>query len=439
MKRWWAALAISGGATVAVHAHLAALPAAADTVPVLLAHFGAAFVLYLGACAAAHRLRGARTNLVVVWAFLVAAASCAVYLPSSLDLSDEVQRYRWEGRVAEAGFNPYEVSPDSPEVARVRAEFDHPVPDPQSKGLYPPLAELMFYTMARLDMDSVFHYRALLATAALLGGLVLLGLARSVGVSPVHVVDLIWHPLLIIESAAGAHLEAFPLLLVLVSLGLLVARHQLNPLTTLALATLAKAFPVALLPLYLRRIPPYRILLFFLILLAGTLPFLGAGVHVVTGMIDYLREARFNPGPYLLVEHLMTWLGEPQWTRPLIGVAGLGLALGLTITDDGSGSSIVRRAFYLAIPPVILGPVIHPWLLIWLLPFLALLDRRNPLRTPMLYLSGAVMLSYLAGTWGFIPAWVTWTEFGPVGLLLIWSLWRRRRTMPPESAAAAAA
>lgn len=431
MKRWWAALLGLGLATAGVHWRLATLPSTAATIPAVLAHFGVAFLLYLGACAAAHRLRASRPALVVVWCFVVAAASAAPYLTSSLELSPEPDRFRWDGKVAEAGYNPYEMAPDDPELAPLRAEFDRPVPNPERRGLYPPLAELLFYTLARFDADSLLHYRALFALTALLCGGALLGLAHEAGVPMVRVVDLLWHPLLILESAGGAHLESFPLLLLLVSLALLVARHQLTPLATLALATLAKAFPIALLPLYLRRIPSYRILLFFLVLLAGSLPFLGAGPRLVTGMGEYWSEARFNPGPYLLVEGLFRWVGEVQWTRPLISIAGAGLALGLFLTDDGSGSSIIRRAFYLAIPPVVLGPVIHPWLLIWLLPFLALLDERNPFRAPILYLSGAVMLSYLGDLWGFIPAWVTWVEFGPVGLLLIWSLWRRGRAAAP--------
>ncbi len=425
---WWGlALAVLGTATVALHMRLASLCAAGGDVPTLLAYFGIAFLLYLGGVFVARRLRHL-PGPVLTWLFVVAAASMVSYWNAPGVLSPEVNRYRWDGLVAEAGFNPYEVAPRDPELANLRAAFPDSIPNPSRSGLYPPLAEFLFYGMARMDWNSVLHFRMLLTAAALLVGLALLPLCRAAGVPAVHAAFLLWHPLFLLETAGNAHIEALGLLFLLASLALLLGRHQLTPLTTLALSVLTKAVPVAILPLYLRRIPIYRVLLFFLVLALGTFPFIAAGPRLLGGLLDYAGHARFNPGLFLLVEKLVGWAGQAGWARVVSAGVGLGMALAVYFTDDGSDASILRRAFYLALPPILFGPVVNPWYLVWLLPFLALLPRENPFRMPIMFLSGSVALSYLHLAWGAIPGWVTALEYVPVALLFAWGLVRRRIT-----------
>ncbi len=427
MKRWWTVLLAAGIALPAVHAYAARIASGEAAVFALLPAYGAAFLVYLAGAGAARKLHANRPGLVLLWVAATAAASMAAYAGSSLPLSREVDRFRWDGRVAAAGYNPYLVAPDDPELAGLRAAFPDSIPDPGAKGLYPPLAEELFYMMARTGFDARADYRLLLSLAALAAGLALAGLCRAVRVPVVSVAFFLWHPLLILETAGSAHLDALGVLLVTVSLALLETGHELNPLNTLALATLARGIPIALLPLYLRRIPAYRVLLYFLVLGAGALPFLAAGSHLFRGLAAYLAHARFNPGPYLLIEKLFQAAGRPEWTRVAVAALGLGVAAVLYLTDDGTGRSIIRRAFYLALPPVLLGPVVNPWYLVWLLPFLAVLPEHDPLRMPLLFLSGSVVLAYVALPWGFIPGWVSWLEYGPVALGAAWALWRRRR------------
>jgi hypothetical protein len=431
MLRWWAIYLLTGLITIGVHGHLSrATESGPDLVKPMLLHFGVAFLVYLVALRAARRLRAAPAVPVVLWCFVVAALSHFAYLSSSVLLSPEVNRYRWDGMVAEAGYNPYRVAPDDPELAPLRAEFPDEIEDPGRKGLYPPLAELFFYGMARLGTDSVFHYRAFLSLMSLLCGLALLPLCRGAGVPLSRVTVFLWHPLLVLETAANAHLETLGIFFLLLSLSLLITGHQLSPMGFIGLSTLVKPYPLALLPLYFRRVPLYRVLPYFLVVLVGSVPFLGAGRDLLSGALEFASLARFNPGPYILAEELFTVLGRPEWTRAAIGMLGLVMAGVLYLTDDGSSASILRRAFYLALPPLLLGPVIKPWYVVWLIPFLALVSPGNPMRFAILYLSGSVGLGYLQLLWGQLPAWVSWVEFGPVALLGIGGAWTWFRSAP---------
>jgi alpha-1,6-mannosyltransferase len=436
--RWWGILLAAGVITVLIHVRLARIAGPHPDVERVLVYFGFLFAVYLAALPAARRLDAAGRGRALLWIFAVGAVSLGAYLTSPLRLSGEVDRYRWDGEVARRGYNPYQVTPDDPDLVAIRTQFPVEIAHGERRPPYPPLAEYFFYGMARLGLDSVFWYRVVFSAAALLCALVFLPLCRAAGVPATRVAVFLWHPLLILETGANAHIETLPLFFLLVSLFLLVRRHQITPTASLAVATLLRTYPIALLPLYFRRVPPYRLVLYAVILGLGSVPFLGAGREIVGGLVEFLRVGRLNPGPYLAVEWLFRMLGRPEWTRAAVALAGGAIAVILYLTDDGTPRSILTRAFYLAVPPLVLGPVVAPWYLVWLLPFLALTSRTNPLRMAMLYLSGSVILGYLTIPWGTLPAWVTWLEFGPAALLALRGFLGFRRPIRAGTASPAA-
>jgi len=431
---WWALYVAAGVATVAIHAHLARHPLPADSpAGPLLLHLGLAFLVFLPALRAARKLGAERPLPVLTWCFLVAAASLLVYVPSPVLVSSEVTRYQWDGTIAGQGFNPYEFTPNDPEVAELSAAFGEPIPHPDRTAMYPPLAEFLFYLLTRTGWDSLFVYRALFSILTLLCGAALLRLCSGASVYLSRVTVFLWHPLLILETGANAHLEVLPLFFLLLSLALLISRHQLTPMGSLGISTMIRVYPIALLPLYVRRVPFYRTLPFLLVVVVSTLPFIGAGRELVASAAESLAHARFNPGGFLLIELLCKVAGHPDWARLVAGGLIVLLALVLLLTDDGSTASILHRAYYLALPPILLGPVVHPWYLVWLIPFLALVPTRHMLRFPILYLTGSVLLAYTALDNGMIPAWATWVEYGPVVLVALAGLLfqRMRRATPP--------
>ena len=77
-------------------------------------------------------------------------------------------------------------------------------------------------------------------------------------------------------------------------------------------------------------------------------------------------------------------------------------------------------------------PTLHPWYLVWVLPFVALRPS-----AAWLWLSGAVGLSYASalaagpGAWQEL-SWPRWLSHGPFALLLSWEALRARRSARPE-------
>jgi hypothetical protein len=111
----------------------------------------------------------------------------------------------------------------------------------------------------------------------------------------------------------------------------------------------------------------------------------------------------------------------PELFARLFIAAGLGAALvgiALKIPDPVRAAGASLGAFLLA------SPVLHPWYLLWVLPFAALY--RN---AAFLYLSVAVVFGYalLHPVAPFSPGLVLALEYGPFAVLLALDLFRRAR------------
>jgi hypothetical protein len=83
------------------------------------------------------------------------------------DLSDDVYRYVWDGKVAAAGVSPYAFTPDDPRVAEMFPELRAQVAHRDLRTVYPPVAQAVFRSAAAAPGDGVLAMKALVATADL--------------------------------------------------------------------------------------------------------------------------------------------------------------------------------------------------------------------------------------------------------------------------------
>ena len=99
----------------------------------LLAH-SERFVAFYGLSLAGFALLAtAATTLPLRGALVAAVVLRIIFLPGMPSLSDDVYRYQWDGRVQQAGINPYRYAPDDPRLDRVgyadRERVNHPAPE----------------------------------------------------------------------------------------------------------------------------------------------------------------------------------------------------------------------------------------------------------------------------------------------------------------------
>jgi hypothetical protein len=366
-------------------------------------------------------------------------------LPLPATLSDDALRYLWDGKVARAGFNPYALPPESPELAPLRLDANGrrpPLapPHPDVPTVYPPLA-ITAFSIATLLPLPLLTWKALVAAADLGTCALLLALARRRGLPPGRTVWYAWNPLVCLEVAGMGHVDALGVAAVLGAVFYLTRQTQDGRTATLkgtvlaAAGVLAKLAPLAALPMWSRQSGRPRAFLAASLGLTGIafLPVLTATGGIPPGLIRYGVSWEFNGPLYEPLWRLLDAIGAAPfasralgqveaWTGihygldflyPLLypqllakGVLGLGMlaavAASLRERDPLAGTGRLFGRLLL------LSATVYPWYLLWVLPWAAL-ERR----TPWLLLAALIPLAYLpqiAGIplmpWIFLAIWV---------------------------------
>jgi hypothetical protein len=289
-----------------------------DTIVLLLV-----FLLAFGASLIAYRL--AQTRLLVRQLLVVAVLARVALIPMMPNLSDDIYRFVWDGRLLYQGYDPFAYLPS--EIMRGEAavnalgidpELYDQLNSPNYYTIYPPVNQAVFALAAWFSPTSVrgnaIIIRLIIVAAELLTLWLLIRLlnieqgirndefrSRTVTTSsfnirhslrfPVHCgrsgIDIHFlrtvqneqkrpyqpppraillyalNPLVIIELTGNLHFEALMITFVLGSVYLLRKRKIVGSGVALALAVCTKLIPLIFLPLYLRRLGWKRAMLFY--------------------------------------------------------------------------------------------------------------------------------------------------------------------------------
>jgi hypothetical protein len=404
------AVAGSGLALVVACAALAAVPNLVEAPRAFLALFGLAFVAYAAGLLALSASPAARALVPV----LVVAGACRLaLLPSPPTLSTDAYRYVWDARVARAGISPYAHPPVAPELAPLRDAAVYPrLNHPTWQTIYPPAAQAFFRAVHALAPDSMLAMKVALGAAELVGLALLVALLRTAELPVSRVAIYAWNPLVLVEVWGSAHLDALAVSGVIGAvLAAIRSRHALAA-AVLALVTLVKLYPAALLPLLVRVAGPRVLVPFGVVIALGYAPILGIGGSTLGSLPRYLAEEHFNPG---LVRSLIDVPGI--WLAAMAAWAGL-------VAWRAAPATLLDRMVPLIGGLVLLSPNVFPWYAVWLVPFLAL-------RPSVWWIgfTGSVAFAYaffLSGPWA-IPMWARFVEVAPLVLGVGWWLGGRVR------------
>jgi len=401
----WSVLLGCGVGLVGVCLALARIENLVEAPRAFLVLYGAAFVCYGGALWVLGRLPGRRALLIVL---IVAALGRAALLLAPPTLSTDAYRYVWDARVASAGISPYAAPPSAPELAPLRDGTIYPrLNHPTWRTVYPPGAQLFFRAVYALAPDSVLAMKAALALAELATLAVLASLLRALGVPFVRLAVYAWNPLVMTEIWGSGHLDALAMLAAVAALRFAVAGRASLAAALLALGTLVKLYPAALLPLLLDGAALGPLVVFGAVILVGYAPFAHLGIGALGSLSQYLSTELFNPG---LVR---TFIDVPIVTLAVLGALVAFVALGRR------GAPLIDRAFIVIGGGIVLSPNVFPWYVVWLVPFLAIRPS-----VPWIAFTGTVGLAYtffLREPWA-IPAWARAGEFLPLALGAGWAL-----------------
>jgi hypothetical protein len=363
-------------------------------------------------------------------------------------LSDDVYRYVWDGRVQLHGIHPYRHAPADPALEALRDADWKRINHPELRTIYPPLAESLFLALAALGAGPIGFKLAL--GLADFGVVVALGtLLRALELPPHRAILYAWNPLAVLETAGSGHVEPLGVALVVLGAAWIIGRRP--GLSTLALAgaVQAKLLPLLLVPGWVRRWRLREVALFAVVLVAIALPYAVGGPALGGGLADYAARWEANPSVYGVVERLLAAADSGVALEPSISAArrairaewipwdrlyawvwparlarmicGLALVAWVAWLAFRPRLDAARETFLVLCGALLLSPTLHPWYVLWVLPFAAAYAS-----LPWLGFSLLVLLSYLGGAAG-PPVWVSWVEYGGLaGLAAVEALVARR-------------
>jgi hypothetical protein len=385
-----------------------------------LALFGLAFAAYLAALASSRGL-SRRALVACLGAALVWRLALVTAPPL---LSDDINRYVWEGRIQLHGGNPYTWG-DRPESDRwlpLRDELYRGVGHKGYTAVYPPLFQLASRAVAAVH-DSVTAMKVFLL-ACELATLAVLALVLRRRRQPLErLLVLAWSPLALVEIAGSGHNDAFGMLWMVLALLALEADRPLLSALAASAGFMSKLLPGLVAAAWARRYRAWHVLAGSALAAALVLVYLDAEAKktMLLSLSKYARFWRFNE---TLFAPLAAVLGSHTAAVRAGAVLSLALALALAWrrVEPAAAATAVVAAYLLLTPNVL------PWYALWLLPLLVLRDE-----PAALLFTGTVSLAYMV-----YPAFHSgepWTlgwgwralEYGPCALVAAWHWGERRR------------
>ena len=417
MKRWWwPALLLEAAAFVGMRltgdlrVHAAAF----------LLWFALAFVSFalLVAGVLAPRDETARPAPYAPWLIaVVGLAFRLTLLPLTPTLSDDIYRYLWDGRVQLADINPYAYTPNAPELAPLRTGDFVLLNHKDIVTIYPPLTEGMYRVAATVRPTIAAQKLMFVAWDVLLVLLLLVALPRW-GIPRAWALLYAWNPLVIVEIAGSGHNDVLGICWLV--LGCWLWQHERpgwrrGAAVAWGLCFLSKFVSVLLVPWLLMRRDCRRYLGWLaLTVTLGYLPCVAGATQLFSGLQRVSAQWEFNSFGYALLVHVWP---QPAMARALL----LGLLAAWVLLMARRHDDLPSYLLATLGATVLLAPVIEPWYIIWLIPFLCIRPRWS-----WLAFSGLVALSYMvligyvrAGIW-HVPLWVKVIEYGTLMGLLVW-------------------
>ena len=344
---------------------------------------------------------------VVVIGLVLAAVWHIEFLRVPSGADDDIHRYVWDGRLQRLGYNPYIVVPSDPAVKGLHTAETRNLNNPDLPSPYPAGAQLFFRAVTTIQ-ESTFALKVAFVVCELAIILVLLDLLRRK--QGAHLVlAFAWNPLLAIEVAGSGHIDIVGALLLLVSAAALGRRWRATAAVGLGLAIAVKLLPVVLLPLYWKRVRIRDAALAAAVVGLLYVPFLNHGRIPIGSLGTYVQSFRFNGPVFAALDHL----APPQLLAGLAVFVGLVTATWLRCAAPEWSAEIFAWPMAASL---LCAPVVFPWYLLWLLPFLTSASTLLIIVWTLSIIPTYVMwhLRTLGHPWGSLPGWVMLLEYGCV-------------------------
>ena len=348
-------------------------------------------------------------------------------LPPGAD--DDVHRYVWDGRLQRLGYNPYLVVPSDPAFSKLHTIETRTLNNPNLPSPYPAGAELFFRAITAIH-ESTFALKVAFVVCDLLIVFVLLDILRRSSQGTHWVLAYAWHPLLATEVAGSGHIDILGALLLLLSFMALGRRWRAAAALSFGLAVAVKLLPIVLLPLYWKRVRVRDAALTAIVVALLYLPFLNHGRIPIGSLGNYVHSFWFNDPVFAMLERV----AAPELIAGFAVLVGILTAAGFRRKFRKKSEVVSAEAFAWPMAASLLcAPVVYPWYLLWMLPFL-----RSRSTLPIIIWSVSILPTYYVwhlraiGQPFIVPGWILLLEYGSVALAVA-LVWLHRMREPGDA------
>jgi hypothetical protein len=354
--------------------------------------------------------------------FLGFALALAFRVPPAVapvGIDSDMVRYLWDGRVQRLGYNPYAIRPGDPGLDHTHRDRSALMPSRYDRTPYPPTAQIFFRIVVSIH-DSTLAMKLALVFCDLLTMIVLWRWLAASGRSEWLTLTYAWNPLVILEVAHSGHIDALGALWTVAAAFWLTRRRTQLAVLAFVLAIATKLVPIVLMPLFFGRARKRDAAIGALFMAALYLPFV-SGAEIPLGAVpNVVERVRFN-GPVFAALSAVTF---PRMA------AAIALVLSVVVASWArwrlSSDHPAAWAWPMA-AAIACAPVIYPWYVLYLTPFL-FAGATLPLTVwtmSILWVYEVWHQSRNGGRW-IVPGWVMAFEFGAVVLSMLWWRWQGR-------------
>jgi alpha-1,6-mannosyltransferase len=214
---------------------------------------------------------------------------------------------------------------------------------------------------------------------------------------------------------------------VVLSIYLLSARRSALAGVAAALSVMTKGTSIILMPILAGRRPVKFAATALAAAVILWIPYVSAGARIFDGASAYTRFWRFNDGAFYVLYSMEQAFRRVEYVPAPFAKATAAVLLVLYLvftvrkTSDKTADTLTACR-NVTVATLLLMPVVDPWYVCWLVPFLC-----GAPNLGMLALCALCPISYAYYADNSFPAWLRFVEYAPVFIGLLWEMRRRRK------------
>ncbi len=295
------------------------------------------------------------------------------------NLSDDVYRFIWDGRLTSNGINPFSHLPaeiiQMPAITGFTEELYLLLNSANYYTIYPPVLQGIFWLGAKLFPINVFativFFKCIILLFEVGTVFIILQILKKLSL-PKHLSLLyILNPLVITELTGNVHFDGVMIFFVLLAFLFFIKNNWQVSAIGLALGVATKLLPVLFLPLIVNKLG-WKKGLRYAVITGGTSIILFAFVfdiatiqHMLNSIDLFIRRFEFNASIYYVVRYLGTLIKGYN----IIAIAGPALILLSSLLilfisfkrNNNSENKILKTALLIISTWFIFSTTVHPW------------------------------------------------------------------------------